>query len=94
MMTSSYQGMTPHPDGVAHERLPMANVASNRPNVDLPLPGIVKSARPDSYHIPTMSHVSSGKMGMPHYPSELHHEAGPAPKTPFVSGMIGIERHH
>jgi len=90
--TSSYQGMTPHPDGMTHERMPMANIARVGRNVDLPLPGIVKSAKPTSYHIPTLTHVSSGPHGMPSYPSELHHEGGPAPKTRMMPGMIAVER--
>lgn len=86
--------MAPHPDGVAHARLPMANVAKMGRNVDLPLPGIIKSAKPSSYHIPVMSHITSGAHGKPSYPLELHHEAGPAPKTHALPGMIGLEKRH
>ena len=92
MPTTSYQGMTPHPDGVVHERLPMANVARIKGNVDLPLPGIVKSASPKSYHMPTLDRVTTGRAAYPAYPSELHHEAGPAPKTRHTPGMIAVER--
>ena len=90
----SYLGLAPHPDGVAHSRMPMANIASVSRNVDLPLPGIVTSARPTAYHIPVLSHVSSGPHGRPNYPAELHHEAGPAPKTRSTAGMITLERRH
>lgn len=90
----SYLGLAPHPDGVVHSRMPMANIATVTRNVDLPLPGIVKSARADSYHMPTMSHVTQGPHGRPAYPAELHHEAGPAPKTPTTPGMITVEKRH
>lgn len=90
--TTSYFGLTPHPDGVVHERLPMANVAKITHNIDLPLPGIIKSPSPKSYHIPSLSRVSTAKASFPAYPSELHHEAGPAPKTKTTPGMIALER--
>ena len=90
----SYQGMAPHPDGVSHERLPMANVAMIRGNVDLPLPGIVKDSKCMMCEKPTLTHLAMAEKMLIRYPSELHHEAGPAPKTPFVSGMIGLERRH
>ena len=92
MKTSAYQGMTPHPDGVSHERMPMANVAKVRGNVDLPLPGIVKSPSPKSYHIPTLDRVSTGRTAYPTYPSELHHEGGAVPKTKSTPGMIALEK--
>jgi len=86
--------MTPHPDGMTHERMPMANIAKIGRNVDLPLPGIVKSAKPTGCCMPTLSHVTSGPHAMPAYPSELHHEGGPAPKTRMMPGMIAMERRH
>lgn len=90
--TSAYQGMTPHPDGTVHARLPMADVHRVKGNVDLPLPGVVKCAKPTAYHIPTMSHVASAPRGLHIPPAAHHHAGGPAPRTKTTYGMIGLER--
>ena len=87
----SYQGLTPHPDGVAHERLPMANVARVTRNVDLPLPGIIKSAKPTGSK-PTLSGLAMAEKQMLHFPVELHHEGGRVPATKMTPGMIAVER--
>lgn len=88
---SAYQGYTPHPDGVVHERMPMANVTKNKGNIQLPLPGIIMSAKATSYHIPEMSHLAKvPKSSMGEMPN-VHKSHSHAPKTKSEPGVITVE---
>ena len=88
---SAYQGYTPHPDGVAHERMPMANVHHIKHNIQLPLPGIIHSAMPSAYHLPEMSHIAKAPKPSHGEMPNVHKSEGHAPKTKSVPGVITVE---
>jgi hypothetical protein len=90
---SAYQGYTPHPDGIVHERMPMANVHHVKGNIQLPLPGIIQDAKSGhTYHMPEMSHLAKvPKMAMGEMPN-VHKCDSPAPKTKSTPGVITVER--
>jgi hypothetical protein len=84
--------MSHHPDGVSHAHLPMANVHKTTHNIQLPLPGIVRSAKPTSYHIPEMSHIVHATPALHMPKAELHQMGTHVPKTKSIYGMIALEK--